>query len=110
MDHHDNNHNHGNGFLLGLILGGVVTLLFTTKRGREIVKDLTEKGLDKFSELQDEFEEVGEAIEELDGDDYVASEPLDKKVINEIKKESQVPTPNHKKTPVKRFFRGVKKN
>lgn len=72
-----NNHNHtnsqGNGFLLGVIVGVIITLLFTTKRGREIVKDLTAKGLDKFGELQkvldekkDEFKEVLEQDEMLE--------------------------------------------
>lgn len=107
MDHHNNN-NHGNGFLLGLMLGGVLTLLFTTKKGREIVREMTDKGLEKFSELQDELEEAGEEFEEISGDDYIEQEPLEKKEINEIKKEMQIPTPNPKKAPVKRFFRRAK--
>ena len=113
MDHHNNNHNTGNGFLLGLMLGGVVTLLFTTKKGREILKELTDKGLDKFSELQDEFEEkIGEEFEEIaTGADYVQiDKQLVKKEINEIKKENKIPISNPQKKPVKRFFRRVKKS
>ena len=110
MDHHSNNNHNGNGFLFGLLLGGVVTLLFTTKKGREVVKDLADRGLDKFSELQDEFEEARGEFEDIDGDDYVQPEPLEKKVINEVKKEMQIPTPNPQKHPAKRFFRRVKKS
>lgn len=109
MDHHDNNHKSGNGFLAGLVVGGVATLLFTTKKGREIVKELTEKGLDKFSELQEKFEYETSELEELDGDDYIQPEPLGKKELNEIKKEAQTPTSNPQKKSVKRFFRRVKK-
>jgi len=41
------------GFFLGLIVGVVVTLLFTTRKGRQIVRTLTEEGLHKFSEVED---------------------------------------------------------
>ena len=47
MEYRNNNHNGsglGSGFLLGVIVGVIITLLFTTKKGREIVKELTEKG------------------------------------------------------------------
>ena len=35
-----------NGFLLGLILGGAVGALVSTKRGRQILKDIADYGLD----------------------------------------------------------------
>ena len=36
MDKQQNNHHGlGNGFMLGLLVGVVVTLLFTTKKGRD---------------------------------------------------------------------------
>lgn len=35
-----------NGFLLGLLIGGAVGALISTKRGRQIIKDIAEYGLD----------------------------------------------------------------
>lgn len=73
-----NNHQNGfgNGFILGLLVGIVATLFITTKRGRELFKELTEKGLDRFSDLEDKLHEKTESFkdeyEDLEeGDDYV---------------------------------------
>ena len=74
MENNNNNHNNhgmGNGFFLGVIVGVIVALLFSTKKGREILKDMTERGLEKFSDLEKQFEQKEEDIEELDGNDYV---------------------------------------
>ncbi len=77
MEHKDRNHNHGNGFILGLIIGGVATVLFTTKKGREIVKEITEKGFEKIADLQEGIEETVE-LEEGGKGDYLA--PMDRSV------------------------------
>jgi hypothetical protein len=92
---HNHKSSHGNGFLLGVILGVIVTLLFTTKKGREIVKILTEKGLDKFSDLQkvmneatsDVEEELIELVEEESEGDYVPQLGVDESEI--MKQESR---------------------
>lgn len=75
----------GSGFWFGVIVGVVVTLLFTTKKGREIFRDLTEKGLDKFSDLQeslDRREAEFEEFQESEENDYVEPEliPQEKSV------------------------------
>ncbi len=77
MENHDKSDNSGNGFLIGIILGSVVTLLFTTKKGREIVKDLTEKGLERLSELQNNIDKAI-IVEEAEENDYL--EPEDRLV------------------------------
>ena len=129
----NNNHNgHGNGFVPGVIVGVIVTLLFTTKRGREIVKDMAEKGLDKFAELQkamneassdmvEAVDEMEEALEEemVEGEDYVggsngseetASNELEEKVKEKPKLKARVEVksaPKEEKQPVngtRRFF------
>ena len=41
------------GFLLGIIVGVVITLLLTTKRGKRILKLVTEEGMQKFSNWED---------------------------------------------------------
>ncbi len=124
MEEKNNNHSGGgNGFLAGLIIGGVVTLLFTTKRGREIVKELTEKGLDKFTELEDSLKE--KKLEDSGESDYVVpverpGQPQevekpkllakeDNKVNKTESKKSNIPTAPKPPREVKRFFR-LKKN
>ena len=76
------NHNHngsGNGFLLGVIVGVLLTLLFTTKRGRTILKDVMEKGVQKFADLEtlmkETEEEMEDEFEDEDGNDYIPEEP-----------------------------------
>lgn len=70
MDNKNKNHESGNGFLFGVLLGSLATLLFTTKRGREILKELTDKGVEKVSELEKRLKEV-EVIEEVEENDYI---------------------------------------
>lgn len=113
MEHRNNNGN-GSGFLLGVLVGVIITLLFTTKKGREIVKDLTEKGLDKFSTLQDVLEGNFEDEEFDDTNDYVQEEPV--KSVSEVPVEPapqatlpQPPKAEAHKGAVKRFFK-LKKN
>lgn len=119
----DRNHHHetpGNGFLMGVIVGAATTLLFTTKKGREIVKDITEKGFERFSDLQtaleeDEFEAAGADYVEQPGLSQPA-EVIKEKVAKEIKREES--TKSHAanaaarsgKSTLRRFFKATKKN
>ncbi|HSX09048.1 MAG TPA: hypothetical protein VLF93_02770 [Candidatus Saccharimonadales bacterium] len=79
---HNQHHSSGNGFLLGVIIGVILTLLFTTKRGRIILKELLEKGIEKFSNLEDFMKEATERAESDideefdDEDDFVPSAPV----------------------------------
>lgn len=49
------------GFLLGLIIGGGLVLLFTTKKGNKILKVVTDEGLDGLGKF---IEEAGESVDE----------------------------------------------
>ncbi len=77
MEHKHNNSS--GGFLFGILVGVAITLLFTTKKGRKILKTLTDEGFDKISGLEDLFEKrVME--EDLDDDmpsgiDYIEPKP-----------------------------------
>lgn len=64
----DNKHAHGggNGFLFGVLIGILIALLFTTKKGRKILKNLTDEGMDKFTSLEDLLEK---RLKEEDSDD-----------------------------------------
>src|SRR5579872_430914 len=87
---HNQNNGIGSGFLLGVIVGVIVTLLFTTKKGREIFKEILEKGIDKFSNLEDLMREsynaddVDEEFE--DEDDFVPTEPIKELETPKVKK------------------------
>jgi len=117
MEHKQHNHNgYGQGFIVGVLVGVVITLLFTTKKGRELFKEWTEKGLDKFSELEKKLQETTESIEEdfedfEEGNDYVESVKEPRQSAQEEKKEEKVATKEHsapKPSHVRRFFRAKK--
>lgn len=69
----------GSGFIFGVIVGVMIALLFTTKKGRAILRDITEKGIDKLSSLEELTKKVenGEFDDEFEeeSDDYVKPEP-----------------------------------
>jgi hypothetical protein len=73
-----------NGFLIGLIVGAGLVYLLTTKKGKKILKSLSEDGLDKITnldELMKRFEKVTEEVtsgdeEDEPGSDYVPAKPV----------------------------------
>ncbi len=70
----------GSGFLLGVIVGVILTLLLITKRGRAILKDILEKGAEKFANLEQLMRETEKNDEEelfSEDDDFIHSEPID---------------------------------
>jgi len=89
-NNHNQNNGTGSGFLLGVIVGVILTLLFTTKKGREILKEILEKGVEKFSNLEDLMRESydADAINEEfeDEDDFVPAKPLRELNIPNVKK------------------------
>lgn len=58
MENKHNSNGMGGGFLLGLLIGVLITLLFTTKKGREILRDLIDKVINKISAIDDIPEEL----------------------------------------------------
>ncbi len=98
MDKNNNNHNSGggfmNGFFLGVIVGAAIVFLLATKKGKQILKTLTENGFEGMSELTDMLEENEDEFEE----GYT--------------QEGEAPTPEPAvaiRKPIKRFFRGIRK-
>jgi gas vesicle protein len=113
---------HGNGFLLGVIVGVLITLLFTTKRGRAIFKDAVEKGIQKFSHLEDLIKEAKneDFMEEDEGDDFIPSkellaepaekrEPKEKEEKNESEKIKEKPIAAEQPKPTKKAVEEVEK-
>lgn len=107
QDHHSNS---GHAFLLGVVVGVAVTLLFTTKRGRKILKALTDEGMDKIGRwekvlyrTQSETEDDGAT-----GSDYV---PPEGKIVPPEDEPNSVAHPDDEKQPGgRRFFKGAKKS
>lgn len=111
MEHHHDKKGSGggiNGFLLGVIVGVVVTLLFTTKKGRHIIKTLTDEGMNKFSELEELMQDMKEYDEEEEGE----VDPEEVPSYEEQNGENPPESPKKyvaKKSPLRRFFRGIPK-
>lgn len=105
------NKNHSNSFLLGVILGVIITLLFTTKKGRKILKALSEEGLQKFTELEDIWEERRKQL----ATDSVMSEQdmggVEESIEDELlQKSSETNGSIPKISTGRRFFRGTPKH
>lgn len=117
MENKNHHNGFGNGFILGLLIGVIVTLVVTTKRGRQLFKEFTDKGLDKFSDLEKKLQETSsnaESFDEFDSeDDYVreASTQVQEEPAKEIRQVTKlthhVPNGNDNRKP-QRFFRQKK--
>ena len=89
-----------NGFLIGLILGAAIVFLLGTKRGKKILKTISEEGLENLSSALERLED-----EEMEDQDFVEDVPEPVKVEKEEKKsEEQVPEVKKKH----RFFKKKK--
>jgi gas vesicle protein len=121
--HNQQQNSLGGGFLLGLVLGVLITLLFSTKRGRELLKEWTEKGINKLSDLETMIKEQTEKENkqpEAPENDYIQKDQKQKEqerkliaqeaeIIDEkpktvsqpqiIKKEEPKPAPTPKPAP-----------
>jgi len=96
----------GNGFMLGVIVGGLIVFLWGTKTGKNILKIISEEGLEGLGNLLEEYgidEDISEEEEE-EGEDVKSdqAEPQEKLADGESVSEPQVP-------PKRRFFKRVRK-
>ncbi len=99
METRRNNQTEGggiNGFFLGVILGAGMTLLFTTEKGKKIVKTLTEEGLEDLSKLQDMIDVLKDEDTALDVKEETAPKIAEKE-------------PEVTKPSTRRFFKGIRK-
>ena len=88
------------GFILGLIVGAAVVFLFGTKKGKKLLKTITEEGVGSFSDLIEEVEEGEYNDPNIDREEKVVETPEPK--LSE--KEEIV-----RKPLAHRFFRGTPK-
>jgi hypothetical protein len=66
MDEKTKKNSHG--FTWGMIVGGAVVLMLTTKRGREILKEVTEGGIDGIDQFID-IDKIKALTSEFDDED-----------------------------------------
>lgn len=114
------------GFLLGVVVGVIVTLLLTTKRGKKILKMITDEGISKISNFEDmvgdmidEYEAKPaepqipsvELAEEIEAEDEALTMPAEKQERKEtVKKPAHIATQSvagGESKPIKRFFKGI---
>ena len=95
MSNNNNSQHHNggfaNGFLFGLVVGAALVFLLATKKGRRILKLISEEGFDNLADIVDEYTREDE--EEIE---------IDQTKNGELKQEAAV------KKAKKRFFRRAK--
>ena len=99
----NNNNNSGNnffsGFLIGALVGAAIVFLLGTKKGKKLLKAISEDGVDNISNL------LEEANETEDLDEVMEDKP--KKHFTSKREFSIKEPPIEEKPKVRRFFRGI---
>lgn len=96
------------GFLLGALVGAGIVFLFGTKKGKALLKAISEKGLDNISNIIEKADQTGE-LGEFDEDDEPSSVSAKARKFTPrefVIKEKSV----EGKPRVKRFFRGISRH
>ena len=103
----NNNHNSrfSEGFFLGLILGAALVFLFGTKQGKNLVKILSDQGIDGLSDLLEEYDLGKMEEDDLTEQDIVDDEELSPDEVVESKSAAM----SVDERPRKRFFKRFKK-
>lgn len=110
----ERNNGFSTGLLLGLFLGVCLTLLLVTKKGRRILKTLTEKGLDNIKDLKTKLREADVQIDEdlyhddLEEESSTPVLPKPTPVVSSAEK-PEPPKTNGIKKHAKKLFRGIPK-
>lgn len=108
------NSGHGNnffsGFLLGALVGAAMVLLFVTKRGKKILKAISEESEGKLSNILNKLENsVNLEDEESEDEPSFASTPVEASAGkgNETKRKVVI---QDKPKLTRRFFRGISRH
>jgi hypothetical protein len=93
-----------NGFLLGLLIGGGAVFLLGTKTGRNLVKIVSERGIDGIVELLEEynFEDLGTMKDE----EEIPAEEIEVQSNEETNHQS---SEKKEAAPKKHFFKRLRK-
>lgn len=116
MTENKNEHRGGNTFFWGLIIGATFATLLATTKGRKILRDLTDLGLELMEDFIDqkvgrdsvekETEEVQEDIESEVAEDDIPEEETNTKP-NETEELKENPSKNG--SLKKRLFKGIRR-
>lgn len=100
MEKHDHHHSNGfgNGFILGLIVGAALVFFLFTKRGKQLLKVISEEGLAGVEEFKELLDLEGE-------EEYYEDMPSESPTKMFVRGEKEVVEKVGK--GAKRFFRGV---
>lgn len=103
MSEKEKHHGGPNGFLMGAILGGAIVYLVGTPKGRRILKEVSEHGVE-FLEKVESIEDLANLQwDDLEEDQYEVSErPVSRQASN-------VSSSMSRPTSSRRFFKGVKR-
>lgn len=99
------------GFLLGVVVGVIITLLLTTKRGKRIVKMITEEGMSKISHWEDLFTDIEDDQQAQSQEPKLSPVELNEEAANLEELQGEKEEASLKKKEIaktaKRFFRGI---
>lgn len=127
-ERHQNQHGGASqAFIVGIVIGVALTLLFTTKKGRKILHTITSEGMDKIERWEELFyKKTPPAVSEVDAiddmtvaNDYLAAEELkvdnnpshvSKEAVKHALKTEPTANGEHHPSGVRRFFKGAKKS
>ena len=84
----------GGGFLLGFLLGVLITLLLTTKKGREILRDIMDRIIQKIASIDDSLDAIKTTPSSEEENDFV------KPSAEDVKEEVHYLTIKHPKEKV----------
>lgn len=88
MDCKCRHHEGGGGFLLGVLVAVILTLLFSTKKGRGIIQKVLDTGLSNFADISSIFDD--EDLEELENEEVEPSKKSQKKKSNPIVEDKKI--------------------
>jgi hypothetical protein len=102
MNNHDSKFS--TGFLLGLIVGGGAVFLLGTKTGKNLLKIVSEQGLDGLITVLEDYDLAG--LEEYEEEEENSTES---KSNGHVKEERVEKEENRQESPKKRFFKRVRR-
>ena len=102
-----------NGFLLGVIIGGMVVYLFGTKKGKKLLKVITEEGLDSISQLEEIISHDDNSQKETskygENDSHVSEVVENISNAAHVGEEKAIEVVSQMQRPIRRFFRNTKR-
>jgi hypothetical protein len=110
MENNNKSNNNSLGsFLLGVLVGAALMFFFTTKKGKKILKAISEKGLDNISDVLEDVDrgtDLSEAYEENPS----FAETTEGQGRNSLPTKDIVGKYSEERPKVRRFFRGISRH